>query len=68
VRVRVPLADGARVAALYRDGEVLSRSQTETDYEFVVRLEVWQVNRLREEGVAVASMDHTPGWRKVSGE
>jgi GTPase len=68
VRVRVPLADGARVAALYRDGEVLSRSQTDTDYEFVVRLEVWQVNRLREEGVAVASMDHTPGWRKVSGE
>ena len=38
------------VAALYRDGEVLARSQTETDYEFVVRLEVWQVNRLREEG------------------
>jgi GTPase len=67
VRVRVPLADGARVAALYRDGEVLSRSQTETDYEFVVRLEVWQVNRLREEGVTVASMEETPGWRKVSG-
>lgn len=67
VRVRVPLADGARVAALYRDGEVLSRSQTETDYEFVVRLEVWQVNRLREEGVAVASMEETPGRRKVSG-
>jgi GTP-binding protein HflX len=67
VRVRVPLADGARVAALYRDGEVLSRSQTETDYEFVVRLEVWQVNRLREEGVAVASMEETRGWRKASG-
>ena len=50
VRVRVPVADGARVAALYRDGEVLARSQTETDYEFVVRLEVWQVNRLRQEG------------------
>jgi hypothetical protein len=46
---------------------VLSRSQTETDYEFVVRLEVWQVNRLREEGVAVASMEETRGWRKASG-
>jgi GTP-binding protein HflX len=51
VRVRVPLADGARVAALYRDGEVLSRSQSETHYELVVRLEGWQVNRLRAEGV-----------------
>jgi GTP-binding protein HflX len=67
VRVRVPLADGARVAALYRDGEVLSRSQTETDYEFVVRLEVWQVNRLRDEGVVVAPLGETAGRRKVSG-
>jgi GTP-binding protein HflX len=67
VRVRVPLADGARVAALYRDGEVLSRSQTETDYEFVVRLEVWQVNRLREEGVVVAPLGEMAGRRKVSG-
>jgi hypothetical protein len=55
------------VAALYRDGEVLSRSQTETDYEFVVRLEVWQVNRLREEGVVVAPLGETAGRRKVSG-
>jgi GTP-binding protein HflX len=67
VRVRIPLADGARVAALYRDGEVLSRIQTETDYEFVVRMEVWQVNRLRDEGVAVASMEEPRGRRKVSG-
>jgi GTPase len=67
VRVRVPLADGARVAALYRDGEVLSRRQTETDYEFVVRLEVWQVNRLRDEGVVVAPLGETAGRRKVSG-
>jgi GTP-binding protein HflX len=67
VRVRVPLADGARVAALYRDGEVLSRSQSETDYELLVRLEAWQVNRLREEGVEVASMEDASGRRKVSG-
>jgi GTPase len=67
VRVKVPLADGARVAALYRDGEVLSRNQTDTDYEFVVRLEVWQVKRLREEGLAVASLEDSAGRRKVSG-
>lgn len=67
VRVKVPLADGARVAALYRDGEVLSRNQTETDYEFVVRLEAWQVSRLREEGVTVASVDDSQLRRKVSG-
>jgi hypothetical protein len=68
VRVKVPLEDGARVAALYRDGEVLSRNQTDTDYEFLVRLEVWQVNRLREEGIAVASVDEAQARRKVSGE
>jgi GTPase len=68
VRVKVPLADGARVAALYRDGEVLSRNQTDTEYEFVVRMEGWQVNRLREEGVSVASMEEMLGRRKVSGE
>jgi GTP-binding protein HflX len=68
VRVKVPLADGARVAALYRDGEVLSRNQTDTDYEFVVRLEVWQVNRLREEGLAVATFEDAAARRKVSGE
>ncbi|HEU5304072.1 MAG TPA: GTPase HflX [Gemmatimonadales bacterium] len=67
VRIRVPLADGARVAAIYRDGEVLSRSQSETDYEFVVRLETWQVARLREEGVNVAPMDDARVLRKASG-
>ncbi|MGH7508240.1 MAG: GTPase HflX [Gemmatimonadales bacterium] len=63
VRVRVPLADGGRVAALYRDGEVLSRSQSETELELVVRLEGWQVNRLREEGVDVASVEEWAGQR-----
>jgi hypothetical protein len=65
--VRVPLSDGARVAALYRDGEVLARNQTETEYEFVVRLEVWQVKRLREEGLSVSPLEETTGRRKVSG-
>ena len=67
VRVRVPLADGARVAALYRDGEVLARTQTDTEYEFVIRLEVWQVKRLREEGLPVSPLEETTGRRKVSG-
>ncbi len=53
VRVRLPLADGARLATLYREGEVLSRTQSDTEYELLVRLESWQVDRLREEGVTV---------------
>ena len=67
VRIRVPLADGARVAAIYRDGEVLSRSQSETDYELVVRLEDWQVTRLREEGLSVSPVDEARVLRKASG-
>jgi GTP-binding protein HflX len=67
VRVRVPLADGARLAALYRDGEVLSRSQSDTDYELIVRLDSWQVDRLREEGVKVAPVEEASRRRKVSG-
>jgi GTP-binding protein HflX len=67
VRVRVPLADGARLAALYRDGEVLARSQSDTDYELIVRLDGWQVDRLREEGVKVAPMEESLRRRKVSG-
>ncbi|HEX7336027.1 MAG TPA: GTPase HflX [Gemmatimonadales bacterium] len=67
VRVRIPLADGARVAAIYRDGEVLSRSQSETDCELVVRLEDWQVTRLREEGLSVSPVDEGRVLRKVSG-
>ncbi len=67
VRVRVPLADGARVAALYRDGEVLSRSQSDTDYELIVRLDDWQVDRLREEGLTVVPFEESRGRRKVSG-
>jgi GTPase len=67
VRVRFPMADGARLAALYREGEVLSRSQSETDYELVVRLDSWQVARLREAGVEVAAFEEAAGRRKVSG-
>jgi GTP-binding protein HflX len=55
VRIRLPVADGARMAALYRDGEVLSRQEAEGEFELVVRLNRWQVDRLRQEGVAVVA-------------
>ena len=53
VRVRMPIGDGARLAALYRDGEVLSRQDDGSELEVVVRLDRWQVDRLRGEGVTV---------------
>lgn len=51
VRVRVPLADGGRLAELYREGEVLSRQEDSETYELVVRLKPWQVERLRGTGL-----------------
>jgi GTP-binding protein HflX len=54
VRVRVPMSDGARLAALYRDGEVLSRQENGAALDVTVRLDRWQVERLRGEGVEVA--------------
>jgi GTP-binding protein HflX len=53
VRVRLPVSDGARLAALYRDGEVLSRHDEDGKLDVVVRLDRWQVDRLRGEGVEV---------------
>ncbi len=53
VRVLVPLADGAALARLYRQGEVISCSQVDGDYAVVVRLEPWQVSRLREAGARI---------------
>ena len=53
VRVRLPITDGARLAALYRDGEVLSREENASQYDVVVRLDRWQVERLQREGVEV---------------
>jgi GTP-binding protein HflX len=63
VRVRLPVSDGARLAALYREGEVLSREDHESQYDVVVRLDAWQVDRLRSQGV-----DVTEHRRKVKGE
>ena len=53
VTVRVPVADGARLAELYRVGQVLSRRSGEEVEEVVVRLEPWQADRLAREGLEV---------------
>jgi GTPase len=63
VRVRLPVSDGARLAALYRDGEVLSREDHDSQYDVVVRLDAWQVDRLKSQGV-----DVTEQRRKEKGE
>ena len=68
VRVRVPLADGGRLAELYREGEVLSRLEDGEAYELVVRLEPWQVERLRLGGLEVAELvTEKVRIRRVSG-
>jgi GTP-binding protein HflX len=56
VRVRVPLADGSRLAELYREGEVLSRQENGEAYELVVRLEPWLAERLRVAGLDVVDL------------
>ena len=62
VRVRLPVTDGARLAALYREGEVLSREDHDSQYDVVVRLDTWQVERLRSQGVEVTE-EPRAGWR-----
>jgi hypothetical protein len=41
------------VASLYREGEVLGREDGADEVELTVRLDRWQVERLRGEGVVV---------------
>src|SRR6185312_4634492 len=53
ITVRVPTADGARLAEMYRVGEVLDRSSHDGTEELTVRLEDWQAERLEREGVEV---------------
>jgi len=53
VRVRVPLADGGRLAELYREGEVLSREENGESFELVVRLEPWRIQQLRADGLEI---------------
>jgi len=53
VVVRVPIADGARLASLYRMGEVLAQATDQEHHRVTVRLEPWQAEGLRREGLAV---------------
>jgi GTPase len=53
VKVRVPLAEGARLAELYREGEVLSRDEVGGYYEVMVRLDPSKLERLRRGGMEV---------------
>ncbi len=46
VRVVVPAGDGARVAAVYRAGEVLSREDTAEGVVLTVRMEGWRARQL----------------------
>ncbi len=66
VRVRLPVGDGARLAALYRDGEVLSREESGTGYEVLVRLDRWQVERLQREGVEVVAESADEAGRRAA--
>jgi GTP-binding protein HflX len=68
IRVRVPLADGARLAELYREGEVLSREQEGEHYELLVRMDPATLARLRQGGLEVSeSPVERVRLRKASG-
>ena len=46
VRLQLPAHDGARLAEIYRVGEVIGREQRDATVELTVRLEQWQLERL----------------------
>ncbi len=54
VRVAIPLSDGEALATIYREGEVLGRMENGATIDFLVRLPVPTLGRLRQrEGVIV---------------
>ena len=53
-RVLVPFALAGKAASLYREMEVLERTDGEQGTELLVRAEGWQIARLREAGLEVA--------------
>jgi 50S ribosomal subunit-associated GTPase HflX len=77
VRVRVPHADGAVLAELYRAGEVVSREQTDGAYELVVRVEPWQAEEWQRKGLVTGPLPLPPtapapeaasdSFRRISG-
>ena len=52
VRVVVPAGDGARLAAVYRAGEVVSREETPEGMVLMVRMEGWRARQLGGDGAA----------------
>ncbi len=50
IEVEVPVTDGARLAALYRAGEVLSREDRGDHIVITIRTEPWRVEQLRNPG------------------
>jgi GTP-binding protein HflX len=54
VTVRVPVGEGARLAELYRIGEVMSREQLNGVFELKVRMEPSEIQRLRNLGVEIS--------------
>ena len=55
------------MAALYREGEVLEREDRADEVELTVRLDRWQVDRLRGEGVAVDETKSGKALKRASG-
>jgi GTP-binding protein HflX len=53
VVVRVPVSDGAQLAALYRDGEVVGVRADGVELEVTVRLEPWRAEKLKAGGRVV---------------
>ena len=60
VRVRLGIGDGARLAELYREGEVLNREQDGESYEVLVRMEPSKAARLRQSGFEVVEKPVEP--------
>jgi hypothetical protein len=46
----VPATDGARLAALYRAGEVIAREDRGESVLLTIRTEPWRVEQLRDPG------------------
>jgi GTP-binding protein HflX len=68
VRVRLAMSEGARLAELYREGEVLSREQDGEWYELLLRIEPSRLDRLRRDGLDVMEVaPHRVRLRKASG-
>ena len=67
VRVRVPAADGATAASLYRMGEVMAREDDGATAALTVRLDAWQAERLREQGLEVSRVGQGTEERRLTG-